>query len=370
MSIDLFRPFVAPGAVTSVERTLTPDADGRVYLGEGPRVQEFERGFQRLVGTEKSPLALNSGTSALELALHLAGVGPGDEVISTPMTCTATNGAIVRCGATIVWADVDPFTGNIAPLDVTRKVSARTAAIVAVDWGGRACDYAALRRTTTPIIQDAAHTLMVDVEHNRGDYVCWSFQAIKHLTTGDGGALLPPDYQYDRAKLLRWYGLDRSSSADFRCSQDITEVGFKMHMNDVAASIGLANIPHMQRVVARHRANADWYHNALRGAPGIVLPPPDPKSSWWLYTLLVDDRDSLKAFLAERGIASSPVHRRNDEHTAFKRYSREPLPGVDFFASRALAIPVGWWVSDAERETVASAVLEWAHTRVEVKVAA
>jgi dTDP-4-amino-4,6-dideoxygalactose transaminase len=367
--IDLFRPFMAPEAAEAVARTLAPDAEGRVYVGEGPRVQEFEERFAHLVGAPSPPLALNSCTSALDLALHLAGVGLGSEVITTPMTCTATNGVIANRGGKIVWADVDPLTGLIDPADVARKITRRTKAIMAVDWAGRSCDYRALRKAAKvapwldlPIIQDAAHNLLVDME-NRGDYVCWSFQAIKHLTTGDGGAILVPDRQRDRARLLRWYGLDRLSKADFRCSQDITEVGFKYHMNDLAAAIGLANLPHAQWIVERQRACAAYYFEALQDVPGILSPPIDPGASWWLYTLLVDDRQSLIDHLAERGIGSSPVHARNDTHTAFREWYSGPLPGVDWFAARELAIPVGWWLSDKDRLDVVCAIKEWARIR-------
>jgi len=367
--IDLFRPYVSPQAAEMVATTLSPDSAGRVYLGEGPRVQEFEQHFARLLGSSQPVLAMNSCTSALDLALHLIGVGRGDEVITTPMTCTATNGVLVNRGAKLVWADVDPVTGLISPDAVRAKMTGRTKAVVAVDWAGRSCDYRALRQAAqysngtnmvrVPIIQDAAHNLLVDFTECTGDYVAWSFQAIKHLTTGDGGALLVPPHQYDRARLLRWYGLDRTSSADFRCAQSITEAGFKYHMNDVAASIGLANLPEMPWVVAEHRNNALWYTRALAGAPGIILPPADPHGSWWLYTLLADDRDALIAHLAERGVAASPVHRRNDDHPAF-HFPSGSLPGVDSFASRECAIPVGWWLSERDREHVAAAVWEFA----------
>jgi dTDP-4-amino-4,6-dideoxygalactose transaminase len=243
---------------------------------------------------------------------------------------------------------------------VKRKVTRRTKAIMAVDWAGRSCDYRAMN-WGLPIIQDAAHNLFVDA-YNHGNYVAWSFQAIKHLTTGDGGALLVPERQYERARLLRWYGLDRTSSADFRCSQDIKEVGYKYHMNDIAASIGLANIPHVPDLVARHRENAAWYSQALQDVPGLTSPPEDPGSSWWLYCVLVDDRASLIAHLASRGISASPVHRRNDTHPAFF-YPNGPLPGVDAFAEHEVAIPVGWWLSNNDRARVVAAVLEWAHAR-------
>jgi dTDP-4-amino-4,6-dideoxygalactose transaminase len=360
MTVPLFKVFMADDAPARVAETLTSG-----YVGEGPRVQEFEQAFGQLVGAPSSnhPLMLNSCTSALDLALHLAGVGLGSEVISTPMTCTATNGVIVNRGARIVWADVDPVTGLIDPDDVARKITRRTKAIMAVDWAGRSCDYRKLdmaRRfeSAISIIQDAAHNVFVDMD-NRGDYVAWSFQAIKHLTTGDGGALLVPAAQRDRARLLRWYGLDRESSADFRCSQDIREVGFKYHMNDIAASIGLANIPHTPWVVDQHRANAAYYLENLRDVPGVICPPADPGASWWLFCVLCSDRDGLIAHLKERGIASSPVHARNDKHPAFS-FPNGPLPGVDRFAASEVALPVGWWLTERDRLDVVCAVKEWA----------
>ncbi len=356
---------MAPDVPKRLAVVVTPDEHGRVYCGEGPRVPEFEQAFGQLVGSPVPPLALNSCTSALDLSLHLAGVKLGSEVITTPMTCTATNGVIVNRGAKIVWADVDPLTGLIDPADAARKITRRTKAIMAVDWAGRSCDYNGLRRVaqsapwlTIPIIQDAAHNLYVDMA-NRGDYVCWSFQAIKHLTTGDGGALLSPSEQRERARLLRWYGLDRTSSADFRCAQSIEEAGYKYHMNDIAASIGLANLPYVPWIVGRHRENAAWYSGNLQGTPGIVLPPKDAGASWWLFTLLVSDRAEFIAHMAARGIACSPVHSRNDTHPAFT-YPNGPLPGVDHFAAHEVAIPTGWWVTEEQRAQIADAVVSFA----------
>jgi len=361
--IDLFRPFVDAQAVMGqLAKTVTPGTDGRVYLGEGPKVREFERQFAELVGLE-TPLALNSCTSALDLALHLIGVGRGDEVITTPMTCTATNTPLVHRGAKLVWADVDPTTGCLSPLSVKSKITHRTKAIVAVDWAGRSCDYVALKEFGLPVIQDAAHNLLGVLPGMHGNYVAWSFQAIKHLTTGDGGALLVPPQQYQRAKLLRWYGLDRESSADFRCAQNIKEVGYKYHMNDVAASIGLGNLPHMPWIVAKARQNAAWLSKALKGLPTVTLPLADDNGSWWLYTVLVDDQQAFIRHMTQQGVMASQVHARNDTHTAFSYYGGE-LPGVDHFAAHEVAIPNGWWLTEQDLTKVAGAVVSYAHAMV------
>lgn len=349
--IPLFKVAMSPEAPAHVAEVLQSG-----YIGQGEQGEAFEHALQGLLGTPEPPLTVNSCTSAIDLALHLIGVGPGDAVITTPVTCTATNSPIVNRGAVPVWADVDPHTGLIDPADVARKITPRTKAIMAVDWGGVTCDYAVLKDFGIPVIQDAAHSLTAGIG---GDYVCWSFQAIKHLTTGDGGALWCPQDQLERARLLRWYGLDRRSKADFRCEQDITEVGYKFHMNDIAAAIGLANIGQVPEQIAATRFNAAEYNHRLPGLPGIELPRWDERSPYWLYTLLVEDRAGFIAYLADHGIASSPVHARNDKHSGFS-YPNGPLPGVDHFASRNVAIPVGWWLTSEERQQIIRTVRLWA----------
>lgn len=365
--VDLFRPYLSPRAVERIGDVLRPDRDGRLMLGQGAVVDDFERELAALLGVADpdTVVATNSCTSALGIALQLASVGPGDEVIAPPMTCTATSGAIVNRGARIVWADVDPLTGCIDTEDVFRKLTDRTRAIVAVDWGGRLCDYFDLRSIAWPTIQDAAHSLLaVDADGDTpvihgGDYICYSFGPIKHLTCLDGGAIVTRRGDAERARLLRWHGLSRRTKADFRCEQPIREAGTKAHLTDPNAAIGLGNLPDVPWVVAQHRANAAFYDVALRGLPGVTLPPPDPGSAWWLYCLLVERRDDFLAFMAARGIQTSRVHGRNDTHPAYT-FPNGPLPGVDYFDSRVAAIPVGWWVGPRERLRVAEAVREWA----------
>lgn len=374
--IDLFRPYLnVEGIRRRLGDVLAYDAEGRAFIGEGPLVRRFEREFADLVGADPArTVAVNSCSSALALALHLAGVA-GGEVISTPMTCTATSEAIVNAGARIVWADVGAPSGLIDPADVARKITPQTRAIVAVDWGGAACDYRALRAHGIPVIEDAAHALLttcpdpvggvgIPVAGAGGDYVCYSLGPIKHLTAGHGGMLVTHRGDAPRARKLRWHGLDRESRADFRCEQEIAEPGHLWHMTDIEAAIGLANIPHAEWVVARHRLNAAYYDRALAGCADILLPPRDEGSSYWCYFLLVRDRADFAATLAGRGIATSPVHAPNHRHPAY-RFPNGPLPGVERYAACNVAIPVGWHVSEADRERVAGNVLEWAHGRRE-----
>ena len=351
--IPLFAVNMAPGALNAAAEVLRSG-----YIGQGEKVAEFERLLNVATGGAHW-LAVNSCTSAIDLALHLAGARAGDIVVSTAMTCTATNSPIVNRGAKIVWADVSPRTGCIDAEHAVHLAGLYGAsAIVAVDWAGRACDYNKLKTAGIPVIQDAAHLSPYDFDpRNRGDYSCLSFQAIKFVTTGDGGALSVPDDQYDRAKLLRWYGLDRESGKSFRCEQDITEVGYKYHMNDVAASIGIENMQTMQALSNRGLARKYWDWLADTG----VTAPYDSRCSYWLFCILVPDRDDFISYMADRGIECSPVHARNDKHTAFVDATLWPnvcgiRDGLWYFSEHEVAIPCGSWVSLQQAEYIANCV--------------
>lgn len=358
--IPLFKPFLNVNYATELVRQTL--AIG--HIAEGTRVMEFENALEHLLGAPV--ITTNSGTSAIHLALDLAGVGKGDWVVSTPMTCLATNLPILHRGANIAWADVHPTTGLIHAGDVEQLAQFMGAkAIVAVEYGGLPVDYEGLLRASKhagniPIILDAAHSLLTYDEAGANwahvDICCYSLQAIKHLTTGDGGALIVPPHKFEEAKRKRWFGLDRSLGG-FRCEQEVTEIGYKFHMNDIAASIGLANIGSVEDVVTITRENASFYHEALKDIPSITLPPNAKGASWWLYTILVPDRERFVAKMDERGIQCARPHSRNDTHPIFRLYHRK-LPGVTAFDEHQVAIPVGWWVTPTIRERIAEAIQE------------
>jgi perosamine synthetase len=347
--IRIFKVAMSPDLVTPDSPVLATLASG--YIGQGPKVDAFEDALQAEFALKTRPVTTNSCTSALDLALELIGVGPGDAVVTTPQTCTATNTPIVKRGAIPVWADVNT-RGLVTPVSVRAAADSvkgwRTVkAIMVVDWAGARPDIAGIRKFVPglPIIEDAAHRLPGESD---ADYAAFSFQAIKFLTTGDGGALLTPFNQIQRAKLLRWYGLDREGSASFRCEQNIEEVGFKYHMNDIAATIGLANLPVAVANLEKQRANARYLADALRVDY-------DEDSHYWFFPLTVKDRASFTAHMEEQGVETSQVHARNDKHTGFQ-YPR-PLPGVDWFDAHQIAIPCGWWLEQSELDHIVQAVL-------------
>lgn len=342
---------------------MTPREDGRLYIRQGEQVEKFEEEFSVLVGAKQRTVAVNNCTSAITLALWLCGVRAGDWVIATPMTCSATVTPILNLQAKVLWADVDPLTGLIDPKSVEECIKSiwprpssynanalsgeywKPKSIIAVDWAGASCDYKSLKQFGIPVIQDAAHRVFA-LNGENGDYVCWSHGEIKHLSCINGGSLLVPPEQYQCAKLLRWYGLDRESKADFRCSQSINEAGFKFSMNDVFASVGRANIKHARSIVERHRANAK------------ALGATDNHSDYWFYPTHVEDKEKFKAFMHDKGIMVSPVHRRNDEHACFAQYKRY-LPGLDAFSRTNIGIPAGWWLTMNDIDQIREAMKEW-----------
>jgi perosamine synthetase len=362
--IPLFKVFMPKTIIKPLKEILFSG-----YIGEGPQVEEFERQLAPWFGCE-NVLTLNSGTSAIQLALRLADVGPQDEVISTPMTCVATNEPVLAVGAKIVWADIDPQTGNIDPQDVAKKITAKTKAIIVVHWGGYPGELDALNHLAASrgikLIEDACHAFGATY-HGKpigslSDFTCFSFQAIKEITTIDGGALVcrsKKDCQ--RGRLLRWYGIDRKTNRkDFRCEEDIAEFGYKFHMNDVAATIGLEQLKYVAANLKKNRHHAEQYNQAFSALTKVARLNYrlDRQSSYWLYTLLVSDQAAFIEWMKNAKIVVSRVHARNDLHSMFRDFKIE-LPGVDEFVSKQMCIPVGWWLKDQEVRYIIKTVLEY-----------
>lgn len=338
---------MSPYITLEIEDTLNSG-----FITQGPRVDELETvAFQQL-NVPNEPVAVNSATSAIDLALDLAGVGPGDEVISTPMTCYATNVSAIRRGAKIVWADVYPFTGNISAFDVERVATKNTKAILAVNWAGQFAEYDVLKQFAPAVIEDAAHTWDI-YNHNmaRGDYISYSLQAIKFLTAGDGGLLVTPEETHRLARMKRWYGLDRDNNESFRATQDISTMGTKYNMNDISAAIALANMKYAKDSVERHRQNAKYLYDNLSDLDWLFVPPYFEDTSYWIFPLVTNngiDRDDFEQYLNYRGVQAAQVHFRNDKYTITKRFDTRTLPGLDYFSTHQTNIPCGWWLTESD----------------------
>lgn len=353
LEIPLFKVHMAP------REALLPRLEAVLYsgqIGEGAPVAEFEARFARFVDAPHC-LAFCSGTAALHTALLLAGVRPGDHVVTSAMTAEPTNLAILYAGATPVWADVDPANGNLTAATIAARLSDRTRAIVVVHYGGIPVELAAInalaRQHGIPVIEDAAHAMGARYGDRslgaHSDFVMFSLQAIKHLTTVDGGVLCCRDpAQLPRGRRLRWFGIDRAA---VRTEVDVAEMGFKYHMNNVTATIGQVQLDYIAPILARHIDNGRYFDQALARISGLDLCQWDPAAepAYWFYTVMTDRSDALARHLEAHGVACSKAHRRNDLHRVFAA-SRRDLPGLDRFYARMLHIPCGWWVDDAARE--------------------
>jgi len=397
--IPLFKVFMAPPEELDAELLRVVHSG---FVTQGPKVEQFEAELRDFFASPRV-VTLNSATSGLHLALHLLrrpdppgeGDWPGlqqnvDEVLTCPLTCTATNWPILANGLRIKWVDADPKTCNMSIDDLEAKLSPTTKVIMVVHWGGTPVDLAAIKRVQErcyakygfrpQVIEDCAHALGARFGEaplgSHGNLCVFSLQAIKHLTSVDGGILIAPtESLYQRAKLVRWFGIDRqrrSGGGDFRMEPDIAEYGFKFHMNDVAATIGLANLQHVPAILHRCRSNAAFYDEALAGLPGISLLPVHrggASPAYWLYTMRVAAplRTAFISYMKERGIVVSAVHQRNDIHSCVAQYSQY-LPALNTLAEEIICLPVGWWVTDADRARVAEAVREFAHAHAPVEV--
>jgi len=357
--IPLVKPFMAPASemMPALEKILYSG-----YIAEGQAVYDFEAAFRSFFGNPLM-LALHSGTDALHLALILAGVGPGDEVISTAMTAEPTNVAIAMTGAKVVWGDVDPATGLLSPDSVRSLITSKTKAIMLVHYAGMFCDMDAFNRlsieTGIPVIEDAAHALGSKYAGkfvgSNSPYTIFSLQAIKHMTTVDGGFIAVKNTaEFERARRLRWFGLDKGKP---RLENDITEVGYKYAMNNVNATIGLIQMNHLKAILERHKSNGQFFDKVFASVPGVTCIPyyPETEPSYWLYTMLVERRDDFCRALGDRGVAASPLHLRSDRHSIFA-YARRKLEGLDRFYDSFVHLPCGWWVGEAEREQIVEAV--------------
>ncbi len=332
------------------------------YIAQGTVVDEFEQEFSNYIGA-KNCLTVNSGTSALHIALILSGVNEGDEVISTAITAEPTNTVITQTGAKIVWADIDLNTGNLCPDSVESKITDKTKAIIAVDYAGTPINIQKFqeieKKYNIPIIQDSAHALGATYKNEKlgthFKYTTFSFQAIKHMTTVDGGMIcIKDDEEYEKAKLIRWFGIKKGVA---RLENDIKIQGYKYHMNNINATVGLVQLESMDDVIMKYIENGKYYDSALKNVKDLQLLEyyPDSQPSYWLYTLKVDRRDDFIKMMADNGVMASELHKRNDVHSIFSEFKCD-LPKVDEFEKTWVHIPSGWWVTKEDREKIVNCI--------------
>ncbi len=321
------------------------------WIGQGPRVEQFERLFEERFAPQGKALAVGSGTDALHLSYILADLKPGDEVAVPVFTCTATNIPFLYMGCTIRFVDVDPHTLNINIQHLKEVVNEKTKAIVCVHYGGLPCDMTEIQAIADqyqiPVIEDAAHALGATYKGKNigeiSDFTMFSFQAIKHITTGDGGMITMKNKDLaKKGARVRWFGIDRENKQRGIWENDITEVGYKYQMTDVAAAMGIAGLQTFDEVLAHRKKLLTTYEQGLEGIPGISFIGKgytEREHAAWLCTVMTENRVGLMNRLREHHIESAQVHYRNDRYSIFGG-RRTDLPNMDAIEDHYLVLPL------------------------------
>ena len=343
MSITLFKPYVNQSAIDRVVKVLSG-----TQLAEGPLVKEFEKAFGFEFGF-KNVCSVNSGTSALELAYELAGVGKGDEVITPVLTCTATNLPILHRGATPIFADVNNDL-VINALDIEHRITKKTKAIVYVHFGGFSGGLKEIQEIAAkhnlPVIEDAAQAVgNENGTWGTSEFTCVSFQAIKTLTTGDGGAIIcRDDVLHAKAKRLRWFGYDRDEKQRLG-DTDLTEAGYKYHMNDISAAIGLGNLEWSKELFEKRARIQEMYRNS-----GLKLLIRN-----WLIVLVDMKVKEIEAEFEKEGIHISGYHYRNDKYTVFGGRQKD-LPNMNSLEGNYTLLPFHQDITQEDVDKIVSIV--------------
>ncbi len=351
------------------------------WIGTGPRVHKFEQAFAEYRGA-KHVSAVNSCTAALHLSLLAAGIGPGDEVITTAMTFCASVNAIIHAGATPVLADCDRETLCLDPADVTRRLTPRTRAILPVHFAGQACDMDALmeiaRTRGLKVIEDCAHAIETTYRGTPvgtfGDFGCFSFYVTKNVTTGEGGVVVARGAEdAERVRVLALHGMSKDAWKRFSDSgykhYDVVSSGFKYNLTDLAAAIGLHQLARVERNWERRRVVWRRYQEAFARLP-IGRPAEAPahvRHGYHLYTILVDEgrsgigRDAFLDAMTARGVGVGVHYRSIPSHTFYReRYGWKPedYPNSRAVGDATVSLPLSARLTDAEVERVIEAVRE------------
>jgi dTDP-4-amino-4,6-dideoxygalactose transaminase len=343
--VVLFHPHIPRAAAEKICNTLNSR-----WIGHGPQVDEFEARFKFDFDINGASLAVGSGTDALHLAYLLAGIEKDDEVLTPLFTCTATNIPLLYIGAKPIFVDVNPRTLNICIDDLKKKITHKTKAIICVHYGGLPCDmdeiHEIAKKFNIPVIEDAAHALGAKYKDkyigNISDFTMFSFQAIKHLTTGDGGMLVFKDQSLlKKAQRLRWFGIDRTDKQKGIWENDIVEIGYKYQMTDLSACLGLAGLDEFSETLNYRKKLFGLYTELLKDIPSVrVVNDSDPRKEHaaWLFTILVENRQKLQIKLRKYGIESGQTHYRNDRYSIFR--DNATYRGMDEIDEKYLVLPL------------------------------
>jgi perosamine synthetase len=370
IKVPLFYPFVPEEAQSEIISTLQSR-----WIGQGPKVEKLEKEFQKKFLGDHLPLAVGSGTDAIHLAYLLAGVTSGDEVIVPVFTCTATNIPLLYIGAKPVFVDVLPGTLNIDPSKIEQKITEKTKAISIVHYGGLPCDMQKIQRIANKhnllIIEDAAQA--IGAKYNDkfigeiSDFTAFSFQAIKHITSGDGGLLsINDENKIAQAQRLRWFGIDREAKQGGIWENDIYEVGYKYQLTDLGACVALAGLKHFDPMFKLRKILTDKYKSHLNKFSDIKIVGEDFENqnnvvnANWLMTVFANNADELMRKLRANGYECNRVHFRNDKYTIFEEFveDKSEFEEMDKIQDKYIVLPLHHKVTERDVENICDLIKE------------
>ena len=358
-TVTLFYPYIPKNYLSALKKVFSTR-----WIGQGPLVDKLERVFSKRFASNFPSVAVGSGTDALHLAYILADIKKNDEVICPIFTCTATNIPLLYIGAKIKFADIDPKTMNIDIQSIKKLITKKTKAIVFVNYGGLPCDLKELnaiaKKRKIVLIQDAAQSLGAKYNNKSivkyADYTIYSFQAIKQITSGDGGMLVFKDKKkLKKAYRIRWFGIDRLAKQGGTWENDIKEIGFKYQMTDIGASLLLESIKDFKKIWS-HRRKLYKIYEKIRSKNSSITIMDKKKSgtehSNWLFTICLERKDYLQKKLRQNGVETNQVHFRNDRYSIFKNFTKgKKFKNMDLVENNYLVLPIHPKVklSDAKR---------------------
>lgn len=347
--------FVPKETINELKKTLDT-----TWLNTGKKEKEFREKVKEKFNA-KYAVACNSGTSALKMSLSAAGVGYGDEVVSTPYTFIATNTSILEVGAKPVFADIDYDTLNISPQSIYEKITKKTKAIMVVHYGGLPVELDAIRTIggffNIPIIEDSAHAMgskyKGDYIGAKGDLVTFSFQVIKIVTCGDGGIVTTTNEEYyKRLKEYAWFGVDREDRIPNTLdplSDDITKLGYKANMNDITATMACVAMNNLDEQLEKRQTIGNFYRNNLNGLKKLTLInyPEYSHPNYQIFPIHIEDRQRFAEFMLSKNIQVIVNNRRNDKYTIFGGIKSD-LPSVTKADNDVILLPChsGLFVND------------------------
>jgi dTDP-4-amino-4,6-dideoxygalactose transaminase len=354
------------------------------WIGMGPRTIQFERDFVAYTGA-KHAIAVNSCTAALHLGLIAAGVGPGDEVITTPLTFAATANVIEHVGARPVFADIDRRTQNLDPARVAEQITPRTKMIVPVHMLGRAAEMDPLLALAAEhglkVMEDAAHAVETVYRGRHagtlGHFAAFSFYANKNVTTGEGGMLTTDDdAAAEHIRRLRLHGISKDAwkrySSEGFTPYELVEPGYKYNMLDLTAALGLGQLRRVEENWRIRERLVALYNEGLSEVPGLTIPALEPlgpgdRHAWHLYTIALDLEgltlgreafiDALQARNIGSGIHYTALHMQGYYRERYG-YGRGDLPNAEWVSDRTVSLPLSPAMTDEDVEDVIAAVID------------